>query len=221
MEVGIVCCAILGNKIGMTHIFDKNGSSIPITVLRVGPCFITQIKTIDTDGYNAIQIGYLALKPNSKKQNKAIIGHFKHANIAPLRYLKEYRVKETNDYKLGQLIQADVFEKGSFVDITGQTIGKGFAGNQKRHNFKRGLMTHGSKNHRAPGSIGASTYPGRVFPGKKMAGHLGAANRTIKNLEVIEVNITENLLVIKGSIPGKTGSLITVKPSKAVKKINK
>jgi len=206
-----VCCAILGNKIGMTHIFDQNGKNIPVTVLRVGPCFITQIKTKKKDGYNAIQIGYSQIKPNSKWNKKPIIGHFKKSNLSPLRYLKEYKVQTTENYKLGQKIVVDNFKKGELVTITGQTIGKGFAGNQKRNNFKRGLMTHGSKNHRAPGSIGASTYPGRVFPGKKMAGHLGATQRTIKNLQILEINSKENLLVIKGSIPGKAGSLVTVK----------
>lgn len=195
----------------MTHIFDQNGKNIPVTVLRVGPCFITQIKTKEKDGYNAIQIGYSQIKPNSKWNKKPIIGHFKQSNLSPLRYLKEYKVQTTENYKLGQKIVVDNFKKGELVTITGQTIGKGFAGNQKRNNFKRGLMTHGSKNHRAPGSIGASTYPGRVFPGKKMAGHLGATQRTIKNLQILEINSKENLLVIKGSIPGKAGSLVTVK----------
>ena len=195
----------------MTHIFDQNGKNIPVTVLRVGPCFITQIKTKKKDGYNAIQIGYSQIKPNSKWNKKPIIGHFKKSNLSPLRYLKEYKVQTTENYKLGQKIVVDNFKKGELVTITGQTIGKGFAGNQKRNNFKRGLMTHGSKNHRAPGSIGASTYPGRVFPGKKMAGHLGATQRTIKNLQILEINSKENLLVIKGSIPGKAGSLVTVK----------
>lgn len=205
--------AILGNKIGMTHIFDEQGNNIPVTVLRVGPCFITQIKTLEKDGYNAIQIGYSILKPNSKKNIKPLIGHFKKSNLRVLRYLKEYRVSDPTEYKLGQRIQVDVFSKGNKVNVTSHTIGKGFAGNQKRNNFKRGLMTHGSKNHRAPGSIGASTYPGRVFPGKKMAGHLGNAQRTIKNLDIIDISLQENLLLIKGSVPGKPGSLVMVKSS--------
>jgi len=208
-----VCFIILGNKIGMTQIFDETGKSIPVTILRAGPCFITQIKTMSTDGYNAVQIGYSIMKPNSNKKIKPILGHFKKSKVQPTKYLTEFKVKNVENYKLGDCIDLDKIQKGSFVDITGKTIGKGFAGNEKRNNFKRGLMTHGSKNHRAPGSIGASTYPGRVFPGKRMAGHLGNAQRTVKNLQVLEVNSVKNIVIVKGCVPGKTGNLIRIKPS--------
>lgn len=209
-----MCVGILGNKIGMTQVFDQNGKAIPVTILRVGPCFVTQIKTSSKDGYDAIQIGYLNLKENSRQSKKPIIGHFKAGNIVPLRHLKEYIVSNPSEYLLGQTLTADVFKKGLKVDITGFTIGKGFAGNQKRNKFKRGPMSHGSKNHRAPGSIGSSTGTARVFPGKRMAGHLGNSKRTIKSLEIIDINLEQNLLIVKGSVPGKTGNLLSIKYSK-------
>jgi len=209
-----VCVGILGNKIGMTQVFDQNGKTIPVSILRVGPCFVTQVKTVSKDGYDAIQVGYLNLKENSRKSKKPIIGHFKSANILPLKHLKEYLVSNPSEYSLGQSLKVDVFKKGIKVDITGFTIGKGFAGNQKRNNFKRGPMTHGSKNHRAPGSIGSSTGTARVFPGKRMAGHLGNCKRTIKNLEIIDINLEQNLIIVKGSVPGKNGNLLSIRYSK-------
>jgi len=209
-----VCVGILGNKIGMTQVFDQNGKTIPVSILRVGPCFVTQVKTVSKDGYDAIQVGYLNLKENSRKNKKPIIGHFKSANIRPLKHLKEYLVSNPSEYSLGESLKLDVFKKGSKVDITGFTIGKGFAGNQKRNNFKRGPMTHGSKNHRAPGSIGSSTGTARVFPGKRMAGHLGNCKRTIKNLEIIDINLEQNLIIVKGSVPGKNGNLLSIRYSK-------
>jgi large subunit ribosomal protein L3 len=210
-----VCIGILGNKIGMTQIFDQKGNIIPISIIRVGPCFVTQIKTLKKNGYDAIQIGYLTLKKNSKKIKKPGLGHFKKSNVSPLRHLKEYQTLNNKEFQLGQLLKVDMFKIGSKVDISGFTIGKGFAGNQKRNKFKRGPMTHGSKNHREPGSIGSSTGVSRVFPGKKMAGHLGNVKRTIKNLEIFDIILEENLLIVKGSIPGKRKNLVSIKYSKS------
>lgn len=199
---------ILGNKIGMTQIFDKFGNIIPVTVIRVGPCIVTQIKTISVDGYNAIQLGYLSVKPKVLTQSQ--IGHLHKSNIKSLKYLKEYLIDNPKDFNLGQIININSFKIGQLINVRGKTSGKGFTGLQKRHNFSKGPMSHGSKNHRAPGSIGMGTSPGRVLPGKKMSGHLGNTQKTIKNLEIIQINIDYNILVVKGSIPGKPGNLINI-----------
>ncbi len=202
---------LLGNKIGMTQIFDQLGNIVPVTVIKVGPCVITQIKTLLQDGYDAIQIGYGIVPINSLTQSQ--LGHLQKSTIQPLKYLKEFHVNNPETFKVGQVINLECFEPGQFVSITGKTSGKGFSGLQKRHNFSRGPMTHGSKNHRAPGSIGMGTTPGRVLPGKRMAGQLGSKNSTVKKLKIIQVNVTENILVIKGSVPGKIGNLLSIKPS--------
>ena len=195
---------ILGNKIGMTQIVDELGNLVPVTILRAGPCTVTQIKTAETDGYNAVQLGYAQV--SSKILNKPQIGHLEKVGVPLLRYLHEYKVSDTNELTLGQNLGVDIFEAGNLVDVTGKSIGKGFAGLQKRHNFGRGPMTHGSKNHRAPGSIGAGTTPGRVYPGKKMAGQLGAKQVTIKKLKVLIVDAENNLIIVKGAVPGKPGN---------------
>jgi len=203
-----VSLGILGNKVGMTQIFDASGDIIPVTIIKVGPCIITQIKTSLTDGYNSIQLGY---DVNFKKSlNKPQSGHLKKYNIAALKYLKEYSIENPEHYSVGQLINSKLFKRGEFIDVFGETCGKGFSGLQKRHNFARGPMTHGSKNHRAPGSIGMGTTPGRVFPGKKMSGQSGNKNTCIKKLQIIQINFEENLLIIKGSIPGKPGNLVNI-----------
>ena len=199
---------LLGNKIGMTQIFDESGNIIPVTILKVGPCVITQIKTKSKDGYNSIQIGYGNV--SSKTLTQPELGHLQKSNIQPLKYLKEFKVNETDEFKIGQVLNVDSFEPGQLVNIQGKTIGKGFSGLQKRHNFARGPMTHGSKNHREPGSIGMGTTPGRVLPGKKMAGQLGNKITTIKKLKIIQINTEENILVIKGSVPGKPGNLLSI-----------
>lgn len=201
---------LLGNKIGMTQIFDESGNIIPVTILKVGPCVITQIKTTTKDGYNAIQVGYNNVSNKSLTQSQ--LGHLQKSNIQPLKYLKEFRITEESNFEIGQILTVDQLSPGQFVNIQGKTVGKGFAGLQKRHNFTRGPMTHGSKNHRAPGSIGMGTTPGRVLPGKKMAGQLGNQVTTIKKLKVIEFNLQENILVIKGSVPGKPGNLLSIVP---------
>ena len=203
---------LLGNKIGMTQIFDESGNIIPVTILKVGPCVITQVKTNLTDGYNAIQVGYGNVSTKSLTQPQ--LGHLQKSNIHPLKYLKEFRVNDVSEFEIGQVLNVDSFDVGQLIDITGKSIGKGFSGLQKRHNFARGPMTHGSKNHRAPGSIGMGTTPGRVLPGKKMAGQLGNKNKNIKKLKVVQVNSDENILVVKGAVPGKPGNLLSIVSSK-------
>ena len=202
---------LLGNKIGMTQIFDESGNIIPVTILKVGPCVITQIKTVLKDGYNSIQIGYG--KVASKSLTQPELGHLQKSNIQPLKYLKEFRLNENlEQFEIGQILNVDSFQVGQFINIRGKSIGKGFSGLQKRHTFARGPMTHGSKNHREPGSIGMGTTPGRVLPGKKMAGQLGNKLTTIKKLKVIQTNREENILVVKGSVPGKPGNLLSIVP---------
>ena len=202
---------ILGKKIGMTQIFDKNGLAIPITVIKAGPCVITQIKNISENGYNSIQIGFLEKK--AKKIKYPELGHFKNSNSKVLIFLKEYQIENPENFILGQIINVDNFTIGQLVNVSGKTIGKGFTGLQKRHHFARGPMTHGSKNHRAPGSIGAGTTPGRVFPGKKMSGHYGNTNITVSKLEILGIDSKENLLLLKGAIPGKPGNLVNISAS--------
>ena len=203
---------LLGNKIGMTQIFDETGNIIPVTVLKIGPCVITQVKTTLTDGYNAIQIGYGNVPTKSLTQPE--LGHLQKSNIQPLKYLKEFRVNNPEEFQVGQILNVEAFDSGQLVDITGKSSGKGFSGLQKRHNFARGPMTHGSKNHRLPGSIGMGTTPGRVLPGKRMAGQLGNKITNIKKLKIVQVNAEENILVVKGSVPGKPGNLLSIIPSK-------
>lgn len=199
---------ILGNKIGMTQIFDESGNIVPVTVIKVGPCVVTQIKTVLTDGYNAIQIGYGNVLAKTLTQPQ--LGHLQKSNIQPLKYLKEYKVDNPEDFNIGQIINAESFNSGEFISISGKTSGKGFQGLQKRYNFARGPMTHGSKNHRLPGSIGAGSTPGRVYPGKKMAGQLGNAKVTIKNTEILYINKSENILALKGSFPGKRKNILKI-----------
>lgn len=199
---------LLGNKIGMTQIFDNSGDIIPVTILKIGPCIITQIKTELKDGYNAIQVGYGIIPKKFLTQPE--LGHLKKSNIQALKYLKEFRISNSEEFNVGQILNVDLFEPGQLIHVTGKSIGKGFSGLQKRHHFTIGPMTHGSKNHRAPGSIGMGTTPGRVLPGKKMAGQMGNKQVTIQKLKIIEVNINENILVVKGSVPGKPGNLLTI-----------
>jgi len=206
-----VSVGLLGNKIGMTQIFDEAGNIIPVTILKVGPCIVTQVKTEAKDGYNSIQVGYSRVSTKSLTQPE--LGHLQKSNIQPLKYLKEFRINSNHSFEVGQTLTVDLLELGQLVDIQGKTIGKGFTGLQKRHSFARGPMTHGSKNHRAPGSIGMGTTPGRVLPGKRMAGQVGNKITTVKKLKVIQLNLEENILVIKGSVPGKPGNLLSIVPS--------
>lgn len=205
---------ILGTKLGMTQIFDETGIAIPVTVVQAGPCTVTQIKTEQTDGYSAVQVGYgqVAAKALSKPE----LGHLTKSEAPPLRHLHEYRFDGSAEFTLGQQIKADAFAPGQIVDVIGTSIGRGFAGYQKRHNFKRGPMAHGSKNHRLPGSTGAGTTPGRVYPGKRMAGQLGNARVTVRKLTIVRVDADRNLLLIKGAVPGKPGALLNIVPAKTV-----
>ena len=195
----------------MTQIFDESGNIIPVTILKVGPCVVTQVKTEAKDGYNSIQIGYGNI--SSKSLTQPALGHLQKSKIQPLKYLKEFRTNDQDEFEIGQVLNVDSLSPGQLVNIRGKSIGKGFSGLQKRHNFTRGPMTHGSKNHRAPGSIGMGTTPGRVLPGKRMAGQLGNKIITIRKLKVIQINLEENILIIKGSVPGKPGNLLSITPS--------
>ena len=203
---------VIGKKVGMTQIFDEQGLAIPVTVIKVDETVVTQVKTVETDGYNAIQVGTVAAK--EKHLTKAQLGHFKKNNLSNYRHLQEFRVDNPQDYKVGDKVELSVLENVEKVDVTGKSIGKGFQGTVKRWNFGRGPMAHGSKNHREPGSIGAGTTPGRVIKGKKMAGNMGNERVTISKLTVVRVDSENNLLLVKGSVPGPEGKLVTVVPSR-------
>ena len=203
---------LFAKKVGMTQIFDESGTILPVTIIKTGLCKVSQIKTVNTDGYNAVQIAYGEEK--LENINKPTRGHLKKVGDQGFKSFGEFRVSKPEDLKLGQIIKVDTFSVGQKVRVTGKSIGKGFAGNQKRHNFSRGPMTHGSKNHRLPGSIGAGSTPGRVYPGKKMAGQLGGGTVTLKNMEVLYVNYEDNILVLKGSVPGKKNTVLKIQPQK-------
>ena len=203
---------VIGKKLGMTQVFDENGLAIPVTVIKVEPLTVTQVKTVDTDGYNAIQTGVVPAK--EKHLTKAEIGHFAKNKLENFRHLQEFRVDNPEAYEVGQKIDLSVLENVAKVDVTGKSVGKGFQGTVKRWNFSRGPMGHGSKNHREPGSIGAGTTPGRVIKGKRMAGNMGNERVTITKLTVVKVDSENNLLLVKGSVPGPEGKLVTVVPSR-------
>ena len=202
---------ILGKKIGMTQVFTKNGKLIPVTVIEVEPNVITQIKTVEKDGYDAIQLGCETVR--AKVSNKAKIGHTNKANTEPKRFLREIRGVNVNDYTLGQVIDASLFTKGEIVDVSGVSKGKGFQGVIKRHGQSRGPMGHGSMYHRRPGSMGPTSTPGRVFKGKKLPGHMGAQTISILNLEVVKVDLDKNVILVKGSVPGAKGAILKLKSS--------
>lgn len=201
--------AILATKIGMTQIFGENGVFIPVTVLQAGPCAVTQVKTAETDGYNAVQVGFGEIR--DVLVNKPRKGHFAKAGVANRRFLKEFRFDNAADYKVGQEIKVDIFAEGDRVDATGTTKGKGFQGAIKRHALSRGPMGHGSKYHRHAGSNGPATTPGRVFKGKHMPGQMGHVRATVQNLEVVKVDVEKNLLLIKGAVPGPKKALVMIK----------
>ena len=203
---------LFAKKVGMTQIFDESGTILPVTILKTELCQVSQIKTKDTDGYNAVQVCYGEEKVENI--NKATRGHLKKVGDKGFKYFGEFHVSSPDEFKLGQVVKLDTFSVGEKVRVTGKSIGKGFQGNQKRHNFSRGPMTHGSKNHRLPGSIGAGSTPGRVYPGKKMAGQLGGATVTLKNTEVLYINSEENILVLKGSVPGKKNTMLKIQSQK-------
>ncbi|MBN2796167.1 MAG: 50S ribosomal protein L3 [Clostridia bacterium] len=202
---------IIGKKIGMTQVFTEEGKVVPVTVVEAGPIFVTQIKTTETDGYNAIQVGF----ENKKKNhiNKPEQGHFEKAGLDVKKYVQEFRVEDPSAFSIGQEIKVDVFAAGQTVDVTGTSKGKGHAGVIKRWNSSRGPMTHGSKHRRRPGSIGNASYPGRVVKGMTMSGHMGHATSTVQNLEIVSIDVERNLLLIKGAVPGPKKGLVTVTES--------
>ena len=210
-EVDLMKKMIIGKKIGMTQVFAEDGAAIPVTAIEVEPSVVIQKKSVRTDGYDAVQLGYGRIKQN--KVSKPLQGHFSKADKGCFRILKEMRSDQVQEYELGQEITSDIFESGETVDITGTTKGKGFAGVIKRHGFRGGRSTHGSMFHRAPGSIGASAYPSRVFKGKKLPGQMGDKQKTVKNLMIWSVRPERNLILIKGAVPGARNGYLFIKQS--------
>ena len=200
---------IIGKKIGMTQIFDEKGNVIPVTVIEAGPCVVAQVKTVETDGYDALQLGYGEVK--EKHINRPERGHFAKSKIENKKHLREFRLESIDGVKVGDEIKADVFQVGEKVDIQGTSKGKGFQGVIKRHGQHRGPMGHGSMYHRRPGSMGATSTPGRVFKGKKLPGHMGRKTITIQNLDVISVDMDKNVILVKGSVPGCKGAILKIK----------
>ena len=217
--------AILATKVGMTQIFSEDGTLTPVTVLQAGPCVVTQVKTVENDGYEAVQVGFVDKKDkivnkdkSGKKEiihrhgvTKAEQGHFAKAGVSGKRFVREFKLENASEYQLAQEIKVDIFEVGDKIDATAISKGKGFQGASKRHNQHRGPMTHGSKYHRHAGSNGAASDPSKVFKGKKMPGHMGSEKVTVQNLEVVRVDVENNLLLVKGSVPGPKKSLVTIK----------
>ena len=204
--------AIIGKKIGMTQIFDETGKVVPVTVVEAGPCVVSMKKTVENDGYAAVQLGFGDLKPS--KVNKPMKGHFDKSNVAPKRTLREFRFEDTDAYELGQVVKADIFAAGDKIDVTGTSKGKGYAGVIKRWNFQRLKETHGSGPvARHGGSMGACSTPSRVWKGKKMAGHLGTEKVTVQNLAVVKVDAENNLIAVKGAIPGPNGGTVVIRDS--------
>ncbi len=201
--------AILAKKLGMTQIFDETGKVIPVTVIEAGPNAVVQKKTVENDGYDAVQVGFVDLK--EKKTNKPTKGHFAKAGVTPKKFIKEFRLDDVSNLNVGDEIKADIFEAGEKVDVAGITKGKGFAGTIKRWGQHRGPMTHGSGYHRGPGSMGMCSDPGRVFKGKRLPGHMGVERVTIQNLAVVKVDADKNIILIKGGLPGPKGGLLIVK----------
>ncbi|MCF2642434.1 MAG: 50S ribosomal protein L3 [Lachnospiraceae bacterium] len=219
--------AILATKVGMTQIFNADGVIVPVTVLQAGPCVVTQIKTVENDGYSAVQVGFVDKKEkvvnkdaNGKKEirnrhgvNKALKGHFDKAGVSGKRFVKEFKLDNAADYKLADEIKADIFAEGDKIDATAISKGKGFQGAIKRHGQHRGPMAHGSKFHRHQGSNGSCSTPSRVFKGKGMPGHMGSVKVTVQNLEIVRVDAENNLLLVKGAVPGPKKSLVTIRES--------
>lgn len=202
---------LIGKKLGMTQIFDEQGKVIPVTVIEAGPCVVAQVKTIETDGYNAIQLGFGDIKES--KINKPEKGHFAKSKLTPKKHLREFRLDSVENINVGDELKADTFATGDQLDIQGTSKGKGFQGVIKRHGQSRGPMGHGSMYHRRPGSMGPTSTPGRVFKGKKLPGHMGSQTITIQNLEVVRVDLDKNVILVKGSVPGAKGAILKLKTS--------
>ena len=207
---------VVGEKLGMTQVFDEDGLVLPVTIVKVDPLTVTQVKTEETDGYNALQLGTKPCKKLKIKRpqlTRAQVGHLKKNDLQNFRLLKEFKVNNPSDYQLGQKVDLSIFCDVDKVDVTGKSIGKGFQGCIKRHNAHRGPMSHGSKSHRITGSIGAGTTPSRVYKGHAMPGHMGAEKVTIKKLKIVKIDTENNIIMIKGSVPGHKGSMVTIKPT--------
>ena len=202
---------LIGKKIGMTQIFDESGKVIPVTVIEAGPCVVAQVKTEETDGYTAVQLGFGEIK--EKKLTRPVKGHFTKVNVTPKKHLREFRLDSVEGLTVGQELKADVFAAGDKLDIQGTSKGKGFQGVIKRHGQSRGPMGHGSMYHRRPGSMGPTSTPGRVFKGKKLPGHMGSQTISIQNLEVVRVDLDKNVILVKGSVPGAKGAILKLKSS--------
>ena len=200
---------ILGRKLGMTQVWDENDNVVPVTVIQAGPCTVSQVKTKATDGYDAVQIGFGDI--SAKHVNKPLAGHFAAQGVEPMRYLREVRVEDASEYKTGDQVTVEIFADSKAVDVTGTSKGKGFQGTIKRWNFHRGPMTHGSRNQRRPGSIGQCAYPARVRKGLHMAGHMGDERVTVKNLKLVRVDTDQNLLLVKGAVPGGKNALVQIR----------
>lgn len=210
-----MCKGLMGKKLGMTGVFTNDGKYIPVTVVQVGPCVVTQIKTVATDGYNALQLGFDGKKTSAV--NKPLRGHFKKSGETCFRYVREFPVENPTDYQIGQVISLDLFDIGEHVDVNGLSKGRGFSGVMKRHGFSGGRMTHGCNSVRIPGSIGCSAWPSKVVKGKKLPGQYGNERKTVRNLEIIDIRPNENLLLLKGAIPGHKEGLVSINKLKFIK----
>ncbi|MBW1752514.1 MAG: 50S ribosomal protein L3 [Deltaproteobacteria bacterium] len=210
-----MCKGLIGKKLGMTGIYTPEGERVPVTVLQVGPCVITQIKTVATDGYNALQLGFGEQK--ASRINKPIAGHLKKSGQEGFAFLREVSVDNPDEFSLGQTISPDMFKVGERVEVTGRSKGRGFAGVIKRHGFHGGKKTHGSHSHRIPGSIGCSATPAKVIKGKKMPGHFGDERNTVRNLEIVDIRPEQNLIMIKGAVPGSKSGLVLINKLKFAK----
>lgn len=203
--------AIMAKKVGMTQVFAENGEVVPVTVLQAGPCYVVQIKTVEKDGYEAVQLGYGEI--SEKKVNKPVKGHFDKAGVKPLRKIKEFRFEDCSAFEVGSEIKADIFEAGDKIDVTGRSKGKGYQGAIKRHGQHRGPMGHGSKSHRVVGAMSGASYPGRVLKGKNMPGHMGSEIVTVQNLTVVKADAENDMLLVKGAVPGSNGSVLIITDS--------
>lgn len=208
--------AIIGRKLGMTRVFEEDGTAIPVTVIEAGPCVVTRVRTKETDGYEAVQMGFGAVK--KKALTKPVAGQFEKAQVAPRRKLTEFRVDDPSGYEVGQEIKVDVFEPGQLIDVTGWSRGRGFQGVIKRHGMGRGRETHGNRNHRKPGSIGQSATPARVWKGKKLPGRMGGVRVTVKDLSVVNVDASKNLLLVRGAVPGASNGYVLIRSTERTEK---
>ncbi len=200
---------LIGKKVGMTQLFDEKGEGIPVTVIEAGPCTITEVRTLERDGYRAVQLGYGAVK--EKRLGRPALGQFKKRNLGPVRYLREFRVEDLDGFEVGKSLTVSLFEKGRHVDVQGVTKGRGFQGVVKRYGFVAGHASHGPTHGKQPGSIGSSAYPSRVVKGKRLPGRMGGANFTAKNLEVVAIDAEQNVLLVRGAVPGPANGLVTIR----------